>query len=167
MGETGPHWAPHGGPNIWRMGDFAPMGAPISIDGGTVMPMGETNGQRNVLLYEAELVTNAMGFPHGLWYNGNGCPQWNVPMGVRNECPQWNVPMGVRNGMSPWGNSDPRFHLYMGYDMKHYDYLSAILSSLCLNISQYRCIVQCRKLDAIFWLKMHHNLKGAPYNQVH
>ena len=48
------------------MGDFAPMGAPISIDGGTVMPMGETNGQRNVLLYEAELVTNAMGFPHGL-----------------------------------------------------------------------------------------------------
>ena len=38
----------------------------LSIDGGTVMPMGETNGQRNVLLYEAELVTNAMGFPHGL-----------------------------------------------------------------------------------------------------
>ena len=63
------------------MGDFAPMGAPISIDGGTVMPMGETNGQRNVLLYEAELVTNAMGFPHGLQYNSNGCPQWNVPMG--------------------------------------------------------------------------------------
>ena len=83
------------------------MGAPISIDGGTVMPMGETNGQRNVLLYEAELVTNAMGFPHGLSYNGNGCPQRNVPM-------------GVRNGMSPWGNSDLRFHLYMGYDMKHY-----------------------------------------------
>ena len=48
------------------MGDFAPMGAPISVDGETVMPMGETNGQRNVLLYEAELVTNAMGFPHGL-----------------------------------------------------------------------------------------------------
>ena len=71
------------------MGDFAPMGAPISIDGGTVMPMGETNGQRNVLLYEAELVTNAMGFPHGLLYNGNG--------------------------MSPWGNSDPQFHLYMNY----------------------------------------------------
>ena len=69
----GPHGAPHGapwgtpwGPQYLRMGDFAPMGAPISIDGGTVMPMGETNGQRNVLLYEAELVTNAMGFPHGL-----------------------------------------------------------------------------------------------------
>ena len=51
MGETGPHWAPHGapwgtpwGPPYQSMGDFAPMGAPISIDGGTVMPMGETNG---------------------------------------------------------------------------------------------------------------------------
>ena len=58
----GPPW----GPQYLRMGDFAPMGAPISIDGGTVMPMGETNGQRNVLLYKAKLVTNAMGFPHGL-----------------------------------------------------------------------------------------------------
>ena len=39
--------------------------------------------------------------------------------------------MGVRNGMSPWGNSDPRFHLYMGYGMKRYDYISVVLSSLC------------------------------------
>ena len=98
----GPHGGPHGGPNIWRMGDFAPMGAPISIDGGTVMPMGETNGQRNVLLDKAKLVTNAMGFPHGLWYNGNG--------------------------MSPWGNPDPKFHLYMNYEMQRYDYISVILS---------------------------------------
>ena len=91
------------------------MGAPISIDGGTVMPMGETNGQRNVLLYEAELVTNAMGFPHGLD----------------------TMAMDVRNGMFPWGNLDPRFHLYMGYDMKRYDYVSVILSSLCFNLSPY------------------------------
>ena len=42
--------------------------------------------------------------------------------------------MDVRNGMSPWGNSDPRFHLYMGYDMKRYDYVSVILSSLCFNL---------------------------------
>ena len=62
----GPPWGTPWGPQYLRVGDFAPMGAPISIDGGTVMPMGETNGQRNVLLNEAELVTNAMGFPHGL-----------------------------------------------------------------------------------------------------
>ena len=66
--------------------------------------------------------------------------------------------MDVRNGMSPWGNSDPRFHLYMGYDMKRYDYVSVILSSLCLNLSPYRCFLQCRKLDAIIWLTIHHSL---------
>ena len=106
----GPHGAPHGapwgtpwGPQYLRMGDFAPMGAPISIDGGAVMPMGETNGQRNVLLYKAKLVTNAMGFPHGLLYNGNG--------------------------MSPWGNSDPQFHLYMNYEMQRYDYIISVILS--------------------------------------
>ena len=137
MGETGPHWAPHGGPhggpNIWRMGDFAPMGAPISIDGGTVMPMGETNGQRNVLLYKAKLVTNAMGFPHGLWYNGNGCPQWNVPMGEFISSISLD------------------YLWYMDYDMERYYRISVISSSLCLNLSP--CFDQCRSFRKLRYIR--------------
>ena len=64
-GKQAPIGPPMGSP-ISEDGGLCPHGGPISIDGGTVMPIGETNGQRNVLLYKAELVTNAMGFPHGL-----------------------------------------------------------------------------------------------------
>ena len=88
------------------------MGAPISIDGGTVMPMGETNGYRILLLYKAYLVTNAMGLPHWLLYYGNGMSPWGNAMGLQNlndggicnkhngfppwalKQWQWNVPMG-------------------------------------------------------------------------
>ena len=41
MGEIGPHWVPngaplgpHGVPNIRTMGEFSPMGAPMTNDGG-------------------------------------------------------------------------------------------------------------------------------------
>ena len=56
----------HGGPNISTMGDFSPMGAPISNDGGSNMPMGEINGHQDVLCtvlpYKASI---PMDYPHG------------------------------------------------------------------------------------------------------
>ena len=62
----GPHGGPHGGPNISTMGDFSPMGAPISNDGGINMPMGEINGHQDVLCtvlpYKASI---PMDYPHG------------------------------------------------------------------------------------------------------
>ena len=77
MGENGPHWVPHGapwgspwgtpwGPQYLTMGDFSPMGAPISNDGGSNMPMGEINGHLDVsytvLPYKALI---PMDYPHG------------------------------------------------------------------------------------------------------
>ena len=66
------------------------MGAPISIDGGTVMPMGETNGYRSLQWVS----------PIGFYITEMECPhggmQWVSPIGfdiTEMECPhggmQW------------------------------------------------------------------------------
>ena len=58
----GPPW----GPQYLKMGAFSPMGAPISNDGGSNMPIGEINGHQDelctVLPYKA---SSPMDFPHG------------------------------------------------------------------------------------------------------
>ena len=62
----GPHGGPHGGPNISTMGDFSPMGAPISNDGGSNMPMGEINGHLDVSCTVLPCKASIpMDYPHG------------------------------------------------------------------------------------------------------
>ena len=62
----GPPWGTPWGPQYLKMGAFSPMGAPISNDGGSNMPIGEINGHQDelctVLPYKA---SSPMDFPHG------------------------------------------------------------------------------------------------------